>query len=137
MGRDQQHLRRSDPGVLARLNAGGEDALLAQAETNALEQAKFGLDPGATLFYDGEATTGAVADQSGLLGERDVRGFTISDRARDDFGTIGIDVNAGSLDDLVKTGGDEVIETAVLGGANSLFASNSHEAKEARAQQLR
>tara|TARA_R100000306_G_C4382287_1_gene146325 strand:- start:21400 stop:31095 length:9696 start_codon:yes stop_codon:yes gene_type:complete len=129
----KQHLRRSDPGLLARLNAGGEDALLAQAEINALAQAKFGLEPGKTLFYDGEATTGAVADQSGPLGDRDVRGFTISDRSRDDFGTIGIDVNAGSLDDLIRTGGHEVIETAVLGGAHSLFASNSHQAKEARA----
>jgi len=79
-----------------------------------MAQELFGLAPSDVVFYNGQETTGALADQQNSLGSRDVKGATVTATGHEEFGNILLDVSNTDKADLMKTAGHEVIETKVL-----------------------
>ena len=125
-------LERQYPETLAILRNGEGDPRYqaAQAQVVQLGQAMFGLDVGEVAFYDGEVTTGVLADQKTSFGTRDVLGALVTDPDHPGYGTVLLDTANTDKAGMMTTAGHEVIESKVLQGQEGLFFDNSFETKE-------
>ena len=109
---------------------GGPNYQAAQAQVVQLAQALFGLEPGGTGYYDGQLTTGVLADKETIVGSRDAQGATVTDPNRSDYGKSYLDVSNTDKAGLMTSAGHEVIESKVLQGKEGLFFQDSFETKE-------
>gem|GEM_PF-5420177 len=125
-------LARQYPETLAILKNGEGDPRYqaAQAQVVQLAQALFGLDVGDVAFYDGEATTGVLADQKTIFSTRDVLGALVTDSDHPGYGTVLLDTANTDKAGMMTTAGHEVIESKVLQGKEGLFFDDSFETKE-------
>tara|TARA_R110002096_G_scaffold124600_4_gene269357 strand:+ start:623 stop:2794 length:2172 start_codon:yes stop_codon:yes gene_type:complete len=125
-------LARQYPETLAILKNGERDPnyQAAQSQVVQLAQALFGLTPGQVGFYDGQLTTGVLADQNTILGSRDVQGAIITDPDHPGYGTVLLNTANTDKAGMMTTAGHEVIESKVLQGQEGLFFDDSFETKE-------
>lgn len=125
-------LARQYPETLAILKNGEGDPRYqaAQAQVVQLAQAMFGLEVSDVAFYDGEATTGVLADQHTAFGSRDVFGAVITDPDHPGFGTVLLNTANTDKSGMMTTAGHEVIESKVLQGKEGLFFDDRFETKE-------
>tara|TARA_R110000824_G_scaffold106568_2_gene251787 strand:+ start:2517 stop:4832 length:2316 start_codon:yes stop_codon:yes gene_type:complete len=125
-------LARQYPETLTILKNGEGDPRYQAAQTQVVQlaQAMFGLDVGDVAFYDGEITTGVLADQQTILGSRNVLGAIVTDPDHPGYGTVLLDTANTDKAGMMTNAGHEVIESKVLQGKEGLFFDDSFETKE-------